>query len=133
MNKRVLVIDEDLDTLRLISIKLSKAGFEVFLARDGEEGLSVAMAQKPHLIIMEVLLAKVDGPVLLGRLKAEVEPAPLVLILSDKDQDENIAAGLSAGADDYMSKPFSPQVLQERVRVNLIKAEQLAPVSGERA
>jgi DNA-binding response OmpR family regulator len=55
------------------------------------------------------------------------------LILSDKDQDENIAAGLSAGADDYMSKPFSPQVLQERVRVNLIKAEQLAPVSGERA
>lgn len=133
MNKRVLVIDEDLDTLRLISIKLSKAGFEMFLARDGEEGLSVAMAQKPHLIIMEVLLAKVDGPVLLGRLKAEVEPAPLVLILSDKDQDENIAAGLSAGADDYMSKPFSPQVLQERVRVNLIKAEQLAPVSGERA
>ncbi len=133
MNKRVLVIDEDLDTLRLISIKLSKAGFEVFLARDGEEGLSVAMAQKPHLIIMEVLLAKVDGPVLLGRLKAEVEPAPLILILSDKDQDENIAAGLSAGADDYMSKPFSPQVLQERVRVNLIKAEQLAPVSGERA
>ena len=82
MNKRVLVIDEDLDTLRLISIKLSKAGFEVFLARDGEEGLSVAMAQKPHLIIMVVLLAKVDGPVLLGRLKAEVEPAPLVLILT---------------------------------------------------
>jgi len=131
MNNRVLVIDEDLDTLRLIRIKLSKAGFEVFLARDGEEGLSVAMAQKPHLVIMALMLAKLDGTTLLDRLKSEIEPAPLVLILSDKDQDEDIAAGLSAGADDYMSKPFSPQVLQERVRVNLIMAGQLALVSGE--
>jgi two-component system alkaline phosphatase synthesis response regulator PhoP len=131
MNKRVLVIDEDLDTLRLIRIKLSKAGFEVFLARDGEEGLSVAMAQKPHLVIMAMMLAKLDGPTLLGHLKVETEPTPLVLILSDKGQDEDIAAGLLAGADDYMSKPFSPQVLQERVRVNLIKAGQLAPVSEE--
>jgi two-component system alkaline phosphatase synthesis response regulator PhoP len=131
MNNRVLVIDEDLDTLRLIRIKLSKAGFEVFLARDGEEGLSVAMAQKPHLVIMEMMLAKVDGPTLLGRLKDEAESVPLVLILSDKGQDEDIVAGLSAGADDYMSKPFSPQVLLERIRVNLLKAERLAPVGGE--
>lgn len=131
MKKRVLVIDEDLNTLHLIDVKLKKAGFELLLARDGEEGLTQALAQKPDLVITDMLLAKIDGLALIGRLKAELDPAPLVLILSEKNQDEDFAAALAAGADDYMSKPFSPHVLQERVRVNLIKADRLSSLSVE--
>jgi len=132
MKKRVLVIDEDLNTLHLIDVKLKKAGFEMFLARDGQEGLEQALAQKPDLVIMDLMLARLDGPALIDRLKADIEPPPLVLILSEKSQDEDIVAALSAGADDYLSKPFSPHVLQERVRVNLIQAGRLAsPMAGE--
>ena len=131
MNKRVLVINEDINTLHLIDVKLRKAGFEIFLARDGQEGLDQALSQRPDLVITGMMLAKLDGPTLIGRLKAEIEPPPLVLILSEKSQDENIAAAFSAGADDYMSKPFSPHVLQERVRVNLIGADRQASLSEE--
>ena len=132
MNKRVLVIDEDLNTLHLIDVKLRKAGFEIFLARDGQEGLELALAQKPDLVITDLMLARLDGPTLIGRLKAEIEPPPLVVILSDRSQDDDISAALSAGADDYLSKPFSPHVLQERVRVNLIQAgRQASPVVEE--
>ena len=131
MKKSVLVIDEDLNTLHLIDVKLKKVGFEIFLARDGQEGLDQALAQKPDLVIMDLMLARLDGPTLIGRLKGEIEPPPLVLILSEKSQDKDIAAALSAGADDYLSKPFSPTVLQERVRVNLIQAGRLASLMAE--
>ena len=122
MNKRVLIIDEDINTLHLIDVRLSKVGFETSLARDGEEGLAQAQQQRPNLVIMDSLLAKIDGPALIGRLKSEFESAPLVLVLSHKNRDEDFAAAFAAGADDYLCKPFSPLVLQERVRINLIKA-----------
>lgn len=131
MKKTVLVINEDINTLHLIDVRLKKVGFETFLARDGQEGLDQALIQKPDLVIMDFLLAKLDGPALIGRLKSELDPPPLVIILSEKSQDEDFGAALAAGADDYVSKPFSPHVLQERVRINLIKADRQASPNSE--
>ena len=66
MKKRVLVIDEDLNTLHLISVRLNKVGFATFLARDGNEGLNLALAEKPHLVIMEIQLTNEDGLALIN-------------------------------------------------------------------
>jgi DNA-binding response OmpR family regulator len=68
------------------------------------------------------LLPKVDGLEVARQIKATADPAPLIVFLSAEDQDDDIAAGFAAGGDDYLSKPFSPDVLIERIRVALIKS-----------
>ncbi len=119
---KILIVDEDNDVLRLLRIKLNGAGYEVAQARDGQEALALAEIEQPDLVITELLLPDVDGIDLLSRLGADKSSQPLTLVLSGKTADEEIAAALSAGAVDYVTKPFSPQGLLERIRVNLIRA-----------
>ena len=83
---------------------------------------SLAETEQPDLVITELLLPDMDGIDLLSRLGADKSSQPLTLVLSGKTADEEIAAALSAGAVDYVTKPFSPQGLLERIRVNLIRA-----------
>ena len=122
MDKRVLVVDDNQDVLHLLEIKLGKDGYNVLTAKDGEQGLLLAQEQTPDVVLLETMLPVLGGLALVRRLKSEVSPVPLVILLTSKSSDEDIRAGFSAGADDFISKPFSPRVLEERIRVNLIKA-----------
>ena len=127
----ILIVDEDTDVLRLLRVKLTAAGYEVLRARDGKEALALAEKEQPEMVVMEKRLPDIDGLALLSQLRSRITPAPLVLILSGESADEAISAAFSAGAADYLAKPFSPQVLLERLRVNQIRAGLIAAQSQE--
>lgn len=118
----VLLVDDDPDILRLLEIKLGRAGYAVTTAHDGEAAIAAAQSMTPDVVITGLLLPKVDGLEVTRQLKAQMDPAPLVLILTVKNQPEDIAACFAAGADDYISKPYSPDVLIERIKVAMIRS-----------
>jgi len=122
MTIKILTVDDEPDVRRLIEIKLKKAGFEVITAADGEEGVEKAKAEKPDLILMDVMMPKMDGFTAVEKIKAEMNPAPLVMMLTAKGTEDDVMQGLVGGADDYITKPFAPRELIARVKVVLIKA-----------
>jgi two-component system alkaline phosphatase synthesis response regulator PhoP len=128
---RILAVDDEPDVLRLVEIKLKKAGFDVLTARDGEEGLRRAIAEQPDVVLMDVMMPKMDGFTAAGKIKEQMNPAPLVLMLTAKGQEADVVRGLSGGADDYIVKPFSPRELIARINVAMIKAGKPALVVQE--
>jgi two-component system response regulator VicR len=122
MSVRVLAVDDEPDVLRLVEIKLKKAGFEVLTARDGQEGLEQAIAEHPDVVLLDVMMPRMDGYTAAGRIKAEVQPPPLILMLTAKGQESDVVRGIAGGADDYIIKPFAPRELIARINVALIKA-----------
>lgn len=117
---RVLAIDDDADVLRLLRIKLSKEGHEVATAADGRSAVEALEQEPPDLVILELEVPGTPGLEIVRVAKGQ-STAPLVIVLTHKRGDEDIAAGLAAGADDYLLKPFSPRVLSERIRVAAIR------------
>ncbi|MEZ4639482.1 MAG: response regulator transcription factor [Caldilineaceae bacterium] len=130
MSVKVLVVDDEDDVRRLIQIKLKKAGFEVVTAADGEEGVALARSEQPDVVIIDWMMPKLDGPTATGVIKAECNPAPIVLMLTAKGEQEDMINGLMGGADDYIVKPFAPRELIARVNVALVKAGK-QPLIGE--
>jgi two-component system alkaline phosphatase synthesis response regulator PhoP len=128
---RVLAVDDESDVLRLIQIKLQKAGFEVLTAHDGEEGLQVAIAEHPDVVLMDVMMPRMDGYTAVARIKEEMQPAPLILMLTAKGQEQDVIRGLTGGAEDYIIKPFAPRELIARINVALIKAGKPAVLATE--
>jgi two-component system alkaline phosphatase synthesis response regulator PhoP len=122
MSIKILTVDDEPDVRRLIEIKLKKAGFEVITAADGEEGVEKAKAEDPDLILMDVMMPKMDGFTAVEKIKSEMNPAPLVMMLTAKGTEDDVMQGLIGGADDYITKPFAPRELIARVKVALIKA-----------
>src|SRR3954463_6933587 len=131
MSIRVLAVDDEPDVLRLVEIKLKKAGFEVLTARDGEEGLRKAISEQPDVVLMDVMMPRMDGFTAAAKIKEQMQPAPLILMLTAKGQESDVVRGLSGGADDYIIKPFSPRELLARINVALIKAGKSAAVGQE--
>ena len=121
MSVKILAADSGADVRHLLEVRLKKAGYQVVLAANGDEAAQLAETEQPDVAIYGVRLPGLDGLALTRRLKAQPN-APLVILLTIMSPDQDIAAGFAAGADDYMIKPFSPLVLAERVRVNLIRA-----------
>lgn len=112
-----LVIEDDSKTADLISLYLKHEGMGVTIVGDGATGLARARADKPDLVILDVLLPHMDGLELCRRLRAQSE-APVIMVTARVTEDDKIA-GLSAGADDYIAKPFSPRELIARVQAVL--------------
>jgi two-component system, OmpR family, alkaline phosphatase synthesis response regulator PhoP len=131
MSIRVLAVDDEPDVLRLIQIKLQKAGLDVLTARDGQEGLERAVAEKPDVVLMDVMMPRMDGFTAAARIKEQMQPAPLILMLTAKGQEADVIRGLSGGADDYIIKPFAPRELIARINVALIKAGKPAAITAE--
>lgn len=128
---RVLAVDDESDVLRLIQVKLQKAGFDVLTARDGEEGLQVALAEHPDVVLMDVMMPRMDGYTAVAQIREHMQPSPLILMLTAKGQEQDIVRGLGGGADDYIIKPFAPRELIARINVALIKAGKPATASTE--
>jgi two-component system alkaline phosphatase synthesis response regulator PhoP len=127
---KVLAVDDEDDVRRLIEIKLKKAGFEVITATNGEEGVALARSEKPDVVIMDWMMPKMDGPTATTIIKAECDPAPIVLMLTAKGTEDDMLHGLMGGADDYIVKPFAPRELIARVNVALVKAGK-QPLMGD--
>jgi two-component system, OmpR family, alkaline phosphatase synthesis response regulator PhoP len=131
MKEVILVVDDEEDIRELVRYNLTKSGYEVALAATGEEGLAIAQQVRPALIILDIMLPGVDGLEVCKRLKADstLRKTPIVMI-SALGEEKDIVTGLELGADDYVSKPFSPGVLLARVK-SVIRRTAADPVDVE--
>ena len=119
---RVLVIDDDPVILELLRINFEIEGFEVLRAADGEEGLQRARTDEPDVVLCDIMMPRLDGLELLTRLRHDPLTAHLpVVLLSAKAQKVEVERGLALGADDYVTKPFDPLELLDRVNAVLAK------------
>jgi two-component system alkaline phosphatase synthesis response regulator PhoP len=114
---KILVIDDEPSIVNLVTAYLKPEGYEVYTAMDGQSGLKAARAFKPDLVILDLMLPGMDGLELLSRLRRESQV--YVILLTAKTEETDKIVGLSVGADDYITKPFSPRELTARVKAAL--------------
>jgi DNA-binding response OmpR family regulator len=120
MGHKILVVDDEPHIVELVRYNLAQEGFEVRVAYDGHEALRLARADPPDLIILDLMLPYVDGLEICRTLRRE--SAVPILVLTAKDGEMDRVIGLESGADDYVTKPFSPRELVARVRAILRRA-----------
>jgi len=113
-NVKILVIDDEQSIIDLVTAYLRQEGYEVYTAMDGPTGLRAARAYRPDLIVLDVMLPGMDGIELLTHLRRESDV--YVIMLTAKSEETDKIVGLSVGADDYLTKPFSPRELVARVK-----------------
>ena len=134
VGEKVLVVDDDPDIARFIEVNLSTQGFEVHLASDGVEALEKALEIRPSLALVDVMMPRMDGFELVERLRGDPRTAGIsILMLTAKALTADKVLGLTAGADDYVIKPFDPQELVARVKGTLRRARVMrsaSPLTG---
>lgn len=116
-NTKILVIDDEEGITKLVSAYLEPEGYEVMIKQDGIEGLKAARAIKPDLVVLDIMLPGMDGIDLLTTLRRESDV--YVIMLTAKTEETDKIIGLSVGADDYLTKPFSPRELVARIKAAL--------------
>jgi len=130
MRETVAVVEDDPDILRLVSETLDKGGLEVLSFARGEDFLRLARRRAPDLVVLDLMLPDADGLAICRSLRAATETAQLpILILTAKGGETDKVVGLELGADDYVTKPFSPRELLARVRA-LLRRRKPAPTAG---
>ncbi|HEY5999846.1 MAG TPA: response regulator [bacterium] len=133
--KVVLVVEDEESIAELLRYNLEKAGFSAVLAGSGEEALSLAGQRRPDLVLLDLMLPGIDGLEVCRLLKkdARTEHIPIVM-LTARGEEADIVAGLELGADDYLTKPFSPRVLLAHIRATLRRTSSApAPAGATRA
>ena len=131
---RVLVVDDDPQILALERLALEAAGFEVLMARDGEEALARAFRESPDIVVLDIMMPRLDGMEVCRHLRAHYETRMIsVILVSARVTSTDKLAGFRAGADDYVTKPFDPDELVERVRTTLRRSREMTslnPLTG---
>jgi DNA-binding response OmpR family regulator len=125
MSERVLVVDDDPTVAEVVVRYLERAGFEASSIGDGQLALERALADAPALVILDLMLPGLDGLEVCRRLRA-VAPVPVIMLTARGDEEDRVL-GLELGADDYLSKPFSPRELTARVKAVLRRAAEPFP------
>lgn len=127
--ERILVVDDEEDLLELVNYNLSKEGYRVQCVGTGEEALEEARQSLPDLIVLDLLLPHVDGLEVCRLLKSDPKTASIpIIMLTAKSEEADVVAGLELGADDYLTKPFSPRVLLARIKALLRRKANKEPV-----
>ncbi len=116
----ILVADDEEDLRELVTYRLSRSGYNVIGAEDGQEAFELAAERTPDLMVLDVMMPKLDGYELTRRLRAEAALRSIpVILLTARSQESDIDRGFEVGADDYLKKPFNPDELVARVRAVL--------------
>ena len=123
MASTVLIVEDDPVTIDFVGKYLKRDGHRVLTAADGEEGLRIARERKPDLVVLDLMLPKMDGMQVCRALRAESDVA--VIMLTARVEEEDRLKGLEVGADDYITKPFSPRELAARVRAVLRRSTRI--------
>ena len=123
MASTVLIVEDDPVTIDFVGKYLKRDGHRVLTAADGEEGLRIAREHKPDLVVLDLMLPKMDGMQVCRALRAESDVA--VIMLTARVEEEDRLKGLDVGADDYITKPFSPRELAARVRAVLRRSTRI--------
>jgi diguanylate cyclase (GGDEF)-like protein len=131
---KIVVVDDDVDIARFVEVNLKLEGYDVLLAHDGEAALQLITAHEPALAIVDWMMPKLDGLELIRQLRADPLTAPLpVILLTARGQTADKVIGLTAGADDYLVKPFDTMELVARVRSTLRRNQEnreVSPLTG---
>lgn len=122
MTNTILVVEDELSIATLLQYNLKQAGYEVMIANDGEEGLQKAIEHRPNLILLDLMLPKRDGMEVCKELRIQKIDTPIIM-LTAKDDEFDKVLGLELGADDYMTKPFSPREVIARVKAVLRRSK----------
>jgi len=134
VDELVLIADDDRDIVRFVEVNLRLEGFEVITAHDGQDALSKALVRQPNLILLDVMMPRMDGYEVCKTLRADGRSAHIpVIMLTAKSLSADKVLGLTAGADDYIIKPFDPMELVARVKTTLRRAREmraLSPLTG---
>src|SRR5574338_727036 len=133
MAEKILIVDDDLDTLRLVGLMLQRQGYVISAASNGEQGLEKAIQEKPDLVLLDLMMPGMDGYEVTRRLRRNPSTASIpILLFTAKNQLDDKVMGFEAGADDYLTKPTHPSELQAHVRALLARSvhnEEGAPTS----
>ncbi len=135
MAERILIVDDDLETLRLVGLMLQRQGYEILAANNGAQALESAKAEQPDLILLDVMMPDMDGYEVTRKLRAEPTTASTpVLMFTAKGQVDDKVTGYEAGVDDYLTKPTHPAELTAHIKVLLGRTSKTRPTGplGER-
>ena len=117
---RILVVDDEIYIVHILDFSLGMEGYEVVTALDGEEGLQKAIEFKPDLVVLDIMMPKMDGYETCKALKADERTKNIpVILLSAKGRNVDMQTGYDVGADEYITKPFSPRKLVDRINAML--------------
>jgi two-component system, OmpR family, alkaline phosphatase synthesis response regulator PhoP len=122
MKKKVLVVDDEQSIITLLQYNLEQNGFEVITAMDGEEGRDLAISKHPDFIILDLMLPKIDGIEVCKQLRQNKLTVPVLMLTAKGDEFDKVL-GLELGADDYMTKPFSPREVIARIKAILRRTQ----------
>ena len=115
--KKILIVEDDRDIVEMVEYNLREEGYATLSALNGEDGVNLAISEQPDLIILDIMLPVMDGFEVCRALKSDGTTAHIpIIILSAKSQETDKVVGLELGADDYVTKPFSPRELIARIR-----------------
>ena len=123
MAEKILVVDDEKPIADILRFNLEEAGYDVIVAYDGEEALAKARQEAPHLVILDIMLPKMDGFSVCRQIRT-FSPVP-ILMLTAKEEEVDKILGLELGADDYVTKPFSPREILARVRAILRRIQSM--------
>ncbi len=125
MKEKILIVEDEKDIIKMLEYNLKKEGYRILSARDGEDALDLAIKELPDLVILDLMLPGMDGLEVCKELKKEMKTAPIpVIMLTAKSQESDKVLGLELGADDYITKPFSPRELIARIKAVLRRTKE---------
>jgi len=134
MAEKILIIDDDIDTLKLVGLMLERQGYEISVASNGTLGLSRASSERPDLILLDVMMPDMDGYEVTRRLRSDSSLAHIpVIMFTAKSMVDDKVAGFEAGVDDYLTKPTHPAELSAHVKAVLSRSAQARLAPSERA
>ena len=123
MAKKILVVDDDLAMVRLVSQVLTQKGYEILEANNGQEGLRLLFSHKPDMVLLDIVMPTMDGWQTCSRIRDISPTIPIIMLTGERKTEEDVARGLDYGADDYLIKPVGNKELVARVRAVLRRAE----------
>ena len=130
--ERILIVDDEEDILELVRLSLEKEGYPTLCAESGEKALSIARAELPDAMVLDLMMPGIDGLEVTRRIKSDPGTAGiLIVMLTAKGEEADIITGLELGADDYVTKPFSPRILIARIRSVLRRRTRPATVADD--
>lgn len=136
MPDKILIIDDDVDTLKLVGLMLERQGYDITVASNGAQGIRKASSERPNLILLDVMMPDMDGYEVTQRLRSDPALAHIPIIMfTAKSMVDDKVAGFEAGVDDYLTKPTHPAELTAHVKAVLARsvAKQSEPASGDKA
>ena len=123
--RRILVVDDEKDLVDLIAYNLTRGGFDVVTSHNGAEALELARREPPDLVVLDLMLPGLDGTEVARRLKADSRTAMVpIVMLTARSEETDVVVGLTLGADDYVTKPFSMKILLARINTVLRRGDQ---------